>query len=251
MDAYFIKMSSMKIIRGKEPTNATLARHQAVLRGLFSLAVKYDYIDSNPLSGTQTYRIDEKPFRPLTKAEEGRLLAASELPLRRIITVALYCGLRKSELLDLTWENIDFEENVINIVQPKTGKTKIVPMNELVVRTLQEFPDNRQGYIFDWARGDNKKFDRIFHRAVKRARIPKITFHSLRHNFCSRLARLGVDVKTIQSLAGHNDVRTTLKYIHSSPEVKRSAVNALLTGKLHGDSTAIDPSLSDNSVESK
>ena len=63
--------------------------------------------------------------------------------------------------------------------------------------------------------------------AVKRARLPNITWHMFRHTFASRLTRDGVDIVTVKELLGHSNISTTMRYAHSNDEAKRRAVQKI------------------------
>lgn len=65
---------------------------------------------------------------------------------------------------------------------------------------------------------------------VKRAGLPKITWHMLRHTFASRLTRDGVDIVSVKELLGHSNISTTMRYAHSNDDAKRRAVNRLSKG---------------------
>jgi integrase len=68
---------------------------------------------------------------------------------------------------------------------------------------------------------------KVFEAACKRADLPDVTFHDLRHTFASRLVMAGVDLPTVQALMGHKTIAMTMRYAHLSPEHKRAAVAVL------------------------
>ncbi len=72
-----------------------------------------------------------------------------------------------------------------------------------------------------------KEVKRGFERAVKRAGLEDVTFHTLRHTFCSLLAMRGVPIPTIAELAGHKTIQITMRYSHLAPEHKRRAIEKL------------------------
>ncbi|MFH1116796.1 MAG: site-specific integrase [Pseudomonadota bacterium] len=77
---------------------------------------------------------------------------------------------------------------------------------------------------------DGEKYQKMrtgFRNAVKRSRIPHVRFHDLRHTFASHLVMGGVDIRTVQELLGHRDIRMTMRYSHMAPDHMRKAVSVL------------------------
>jgi integrase len=132
------------------------------------------------------------------------------------LDVALGTGIRKGEQYGLTWDDIDFESQVILARDTKNGTDRVVHMNDDVVRAMKTLrklglvrkrqskdepnmaPDN---VVF--AIGDNKSW---WGSALRGAKIKNFRWHDLRHTFCSRLAQNGVSLKVIQEAAGHKTI---------------------------------------------
>ena len=117
-----------------------------------------------------------------------------------------------------------------NLKETKNNTTREVPMCEELIEVLKSIPRIGE-YVFTNPSTMDKYHDirSSFDRAVKRAGIPHITFHKLRHTTASRLNELGVDIATIQEILGHANVNTTRNYTHCS---RASKVNAMqLLGK--------------------
>ncbi|NIS09265.1 MAG: site-specific integrase [Candidatus Dadabacteria bacterium] len=105
---------------------------------MYNLAISWDKCESNPVSRVKFYREDPPKERVLSKEEEGRLLESCADHIKPIIVTALHTGLRYGEIINLEWQDIDFENRLIVVRTSKTGRSRKVPMNDTVKKTLEE-----------------------------------------------------------------------------------------------------------------
>jgi len=212
----------------------------ATLKTIFNLAIKWGYLRENPSKSVKKLKVDDaKQVRFLSQDECKRLLDACSADLYPIYFTFLNTGMRKAELENLVWDDIDFERRKIKIRrkdfwQPKTGEREI-PMSEQVYQLLQrlygETPKNRRdGFVFCEENGNQLKTklrERLI-RIAKQAGIEDLTkLHTLRHTFASHPVMKGVDLPTVQKLMGHSDIQTTMIYAHLAPDHLADAVNKL------------------------
>lgn len=153
-------------------------------------------------------------------------------PLKPLVVTALNTGFRAGELLSLTWEEVDFERQLVSVRAgyAKNGERRSIPMNEMLHATLEEvrIKHSTHGPVFLSRAGTPyRSFRTAFEHAVAKANITDFHFHDLRHTFASRLVMAGVDLPTIKELMGHKDIKMTLRYTHLSNSHKREAVRAL------------------------
>jgi integrase len=200
------------------------------LRHVFSMAIDWDKAAINPVKKIRFAREDNGRVRFLSTDEETRLLAHSSNPIRPILITAIHTGLRRSELLALTWDDVDFEQGLITVraAYAKNGESRSVPMNAMLTRTLEAVTIKTADAVF--CKKDGKPyrdFRTAFERAVMRADIPDFTFHDLRHTFASRLVMAGVDLPTVKELMGHKHINMTLRYTHLASHHKKDAVSKL------------------------
>ena len=146
--------------------------------------------------------------------------------------VALNTGLRKSNILELRWEQINFDFNFIEILENKGNKHLLIPLNEKLIQFFNNKPEaERKGYIFINPETGlpYKDIKKAWSTALKKARIENFRFHDLRHTVGTRLAEQLVPVNVIKELLGHSDVHTTMRYVHSTQGAKCKRSHGLTT----------------------
>ena len=209
--------------------HSTLNRELACLKTILNKAKGWGYIEEVPK--IKLFKENNKRVRYLTDDEEKKLLKLSPEPLKSIILIALNTGMRRGEILNLKWRDIDIKEGIIIVQDSKSKEKRIIPMNEMVKSVfLNLLSIGGKEYIFENKNGEKYGEDYITHwfeKIVKKAGIKDFRFHDLRHTFASRLVMAGVSLKTVQELLGHKTFTMVLRYAHLSPEVKRQAVEIL------------------------
>ena len=169
-------------------------------------------------------------------AEEGVLRAAiaagSPGDLGHVweFDLALATGMRRGEQWGLRWADVDLE-NSIAAVDGKTGQ-RYVRLNSAAREALLKLHAASNGSRFvspDKRRDGQRDHRRWFDRACETAGVDGVSWHTLRHTFCSRLAMAGENLATIKKLAGHSSITTTMRYAHLSPGHEEAAVEKLVT----------------------
>ncbi len=211
------------------------------LRTIFNTAIKWGYLKDNPTKGIKTLRVtDSKPVRFLTIKECQRFLKACPDDLYPVYFTFLNTGMRKAELENLMWNDIDLKRRRIRIRRkenwlPKTGERDI-PINKNLYDLLKGLKsENDKGlksvYVFPHGDGGiirTKLRERLI-KIANDAGIEDLTkLHTLRHTFASHLVMAGVDLPTVQKLMGHSDIQTTMIYAHLAPDHLANAVEKLL-----------------------
>lgn len=215
---------------GERRSAATVNRHLSVLSKIFSLAVDAELVDGNPCQRVKKLRLNNQRTRVLSVDEERNLFSAlgdNDL-VKQIVTVALHTGLRRGEIFNLKWFDVDFNRGFIQIRESKSGGKRVVPMNA-TVRMLLGNSKRKSEYVFPspktGGRLDNVK--RSFRRAVHTAGIEDFRFHDLRHTAATRMADAGADAFTLAKILGHSDIRMTARYTHATDAAFRRAVENL------------------------
>jgi len=216
---------------------ATINRELGCLRHMFNMAIAWGKTQNYPFGfGKNKVKFLKEPRgkdRILSEDEEIRLMEAVRLTtksqhLEPIIITALNTGMRKGEILNLKWSNVDFKTGYILVEETKNGEIRRIPMNQKLTATLESGKKTSKGeYVFS---DNGKPYGDVktgWWSALKKAKIEGFRFHDLRHTFGSRLGMAGVDIRTIQELMGHKDIKMTMRYSHPTPEHKKNAVKML------------------------
>jgi len=212
---------------------ATINREMATLKHAMSKAVEWKLLRKalrEELTAIKKYQEPDGRLRYLSgPAEADRLLQACEDRLRPIVLTAIHTGMRKGELLGLTWDQVDMIHGFIRLKQTKNGKARALPFNETLwslfssLRTRQDV-----SWVFHDAEG--RRYNDVRHafdRACEAAGMTDFHFHDLRHTFASWLIMKGIPLATVSTLLGHTAPAMTLRYAHLSPKHLTSAVRAL------------------------
>jgi excisionase family DNA binding protein len=213
-------------------SKSTANRYLALLKKMFSLAIDEGYLEKNPAAKIK--KSSEKDLlkeRVLTEHEEAGLKSASYPVLRSIISVALHTGMRLQEILSLRWPQVDLAEMTLTVERTKSGKPRTIPLNAALQDELSKLKseDGQSPYVFPNPK-TGKPLTTVktaFVAACRRAGIAGLRFHDLRHTFGSRLVEKGADIETVRSLLGHASIAVTQRYVHSTDERRRTAVDKL------------------------
>ncbi|MBT4483937.1 MAG: site-specific integrase [Candidatus Latescibacteria bacterium] len=204
-------------------SNATINREIACLKCILSRGVEWEYIEKNPIHGLSMLQESPPIERYLTPEEAKHLIEVSPQYLREVIIFALGTGMRKSEILNLTWDDVVIDE-VFKYgeitVNGKGNKRRPIRMNktvyDLILRKSKE--DNGQ-YVFPSMKTD-KNLTTVIHSftsALEKAGITNFRFHDLRHTSASWMVQGGASLYSVQKILGHSSIRTTQRYAHLSP----------------------------------
>lgn len=157
----------------------------------------------------------------LSRAEIQTMLDATvNLKHRLLLSLAYGAGLRVSEVVSLQIRDVDFANQAIYIHQGKGNKDRLTLLPHSLLEQLHRETGTIKGeeYLFASLRGGpvtTRTAQKIFEQALERAGLNKqATFHSLRHSFATHLLEQGTDLRYVQELLGHHDVRTTQRYTH-------------------------------------
>jgi integrase len=252
-----------KVARLKEGlAPATVLRDVAALSGVLTRAVKMGKLETNPVRNVDKPRIDRRPkVRYLSADEESRVRTALEqrdeealaarksanewrrarqrdlLPeperfadhLAPAVLLSINTGLRRGELLSLSWTDIAMEEKLLTVrgASAKSGDTRYIPLNDEALKLLKDWrKDSVDGQrVFSV----ETSFKTSWSALLERAKVTRFRWHDLRHHFASRLVQAGVPLNTVRELLGHGSLAMTLRYAHLAPNQTRDAVAKLNT----------------------
>ncbi len=210
---------------------ASINRRMATLKHMLHKAAEWGIVENNTAIGIKLYKENNRRIRYLTPEECNALLdACPSATMRQVVTLALNTGMRRGEILNLKWENVNLRECYLEILEQKNGERSTIPLNATAAEVLQKIPRRLDSeYVFTGKVAGEPFWDlkRQFEKAVTTAKLQNVTFHILRYTCASHLVMAGVDIATVRDILRHKAIEMTLRYSHLSPSHKRSAVEAL------------------------
>lgn len=216
--------------RLKKVKLATVYQELSLMRRMFNVARReWKWTKENPVADL-SFAVGNKNARDrwLTLEEERLLLDKATNPvwLRPLLIVALHTGMRRGEILNLIWKDVDFNRRLVTIQKSKNGEKRAIPMSLTLLNTLRAFGKviDITGKVFPISvRSLREGFD----KAVSKSALENFHFHDLRHTFATRLVQAGVDLYKVKELLGHKTITMTMRYAHHYPESLRSSVEVL------------------------
>ena len=217
---------------------ATVKHCLVLIRQVFNKALIWGmYQGGNPVKGVKMPTIQNERTRFLTREEAERLLKAlSEMTrpdLHDMALLSLHTGMRAGEIFKLKSNDLDFNNELIKIIDPKNKKTRHAYMTKTVREMLlKRKPEAPENFVFPDRNGKKiVSISQSFPKIIKKLGFNKnviddremVTFHSLRHTFASWLAMQGESLITIRDLLGHKTTAMTERYAHLIPDHKRRA----------------------------
>lgn len=217
------------------------------LNTFFEFCVKRDYLKTNPVAKTtRPKNTEEHAVTYLTKPEIKRIMKSIDknqsdimrVRDKTIVSLALSTGMRVGAIVNLNIEDINFDENVIRVIE-KGNKQRGIPIGENAAQLLQDWIVTRNkvfAHVDTNALFISRKNVRITSKAVgdmirryaEDAGINKhITPHKCRSSAATNLAAAGVDIQTIGHMLGHKSTSTTLRYVAILDEKKKEATGIL------------------------
>ena len=206
-------------------------------RNLFLSAIKFYYKNVSKDGDDINIRVARKDSKlpiVLSRKEIGRILAATKNTKHRfLISLAYGAGLRVSEVVSLKVKDIDLEELTIHIKQAKGKKDRITVFPAKLKTDVQNMIAGKakSDYVISSERGGKlttRTAQKVFENSLKKAAIKKdATFHSLRHSFATHLLENGIDIRYVQELLGHQNIRTTQRYTQLTNPKLRSIESPL------------------------
>ncbi len=260
------KFKARRLHAGISPV--TVNRDLDRIRAAINKAVEWNLLAANPLATVERPKVEDEPrVRWLRPDEEQRLrvaLAARETERRRrrisgnahavargrealpiwaidqytdhlapLVLLAMNTGLRRGELLGLTWEAVDRKKGQIKVTAKtsKSARVRHVPLNSEAAAVIERLyvHSTKQGLLFPGGEGRSMTHvKRSWASLAASAELVDFHFHDLRHHFASKLMMSGADLYVVKELLGHSDSSMTERYAHLSQEHKAAAVQRLV-----------------------
>lgn len=238
IDAALAELETLPGKNGKVRSGPTINRYRMALQSAIRFARRKRLLPRGWLSPLQD--IPQHPENPgkvrfLTLEEEQRLMDAARLQswvlLPLLIRLAIVSGLRRGALLGLRWCDVILDDASphITVARTKNGDAHISPITADLVaefRRMKRVRSMEDDLIFSGRYRDRPHdFRHGFNEACKMAGLDGVTFHTLRHTSCSRLAQAGVDILAIAEHAGHRSLSMTRRYSHLCIKSRANTIN--------------------------
>lgn len=199
--------------RMKSPSSPSLTAR--IFKGFFRWLTETGEIGANPMIPIRPHRSPWNPVPPYSDNEIHRLLEAATVPIERaIVALLLDTGVRVSELVGLTLEDVDLELNVLRVMG-KGGKRRALALNDQPREALEAYLKEaapRNGNL--WPEGFNDRRVRtIVYRLGRVAAVPHVFPHRFRHTFASRFMAETGNALALQALMGHTSLVMVQRYI--------------------------------------
>ena len=197
----------------------------------------------------KVHRKEMKLLSPVQQRQLCNYLLHNLNPTSLCVILSLYTGLRVGEVCGLMWGDIDFEKNILTVrrtVQrirygihgtklvidtPKSRSSyRTIPIPTFIMKLLRDSRSNNDFYVLSNSTViiEPRTLQRRFKAILKKANLPSVGYHCLRHMFATNSLQAGFDVKTLSEVLGHASVETTLnRYVHTSMERKKACMSLL------------------------
>jgi len=215
---------------------ATASKELGVLKAAFRCAIRWGWTTRSPFIGITLNQEGTARTRWLSDDEEMRLLACCAAWLRDIVIVGLDSGLRPGNLVGLQCSWVQLGQTCLHIPREQTKTQKLpltIPLTTRAADIIHRYLESAQSeHLFVSSAGHPytcAAVNRALQRAAATAGLHDICLYTLRHTFVSRLVQAGVSLPEVAALAGHRDIRMTMRYAHLAPQHLRNSIALLET----------------------
>lgn len=216
--------------RRQKAAASTINREISIMKQFFVYLVRTGVIPASPAAELPIEKHMTVRDRWITPEEEEKLILCAPHWFKPIIKFAAATGMRRGEIMLLTWKDIDITLKIARVRKSKNDKPRNIPLTKRALEALEESRRRQEPgttWVFTNTRNhalDSQTFDYGFLLIRRAAGIRDLHFHDLRHTFATRLVQRGVDLYVVQRLLGHSNPEMTQRYAHHSVESLRRAV---------------------------
>jgi len=249
--------------RKKGLSISTIKHHRVILNSVLEKAVDMNIIPYNVVHRVKLPKMPKYEGKSYTEEQAINLLSViGDEPLKPCIILGLFYGLRRSEILGLRWQDIDFDKGVIQIrntvvhvkelVEAEHTKNEasaadmyIVPeTREYLLSLKRQYAENRllcgksfnpSDHVCAWPDGSDflpGYVSKYFKKILEKNNLPIIKLHELRHTAGSQLLKNGATMKQVQEYLRHGNMQSTILYLHSNGDEDRKEMAVVMGGLL-------------------
>ena len=209
------------------------------LRAALNTALRWGLIERNPFARLKLVSVPEATPSFFSREDFQKLISfIKEEWLKEVVIFAVLTGMRRGEITNLRWQDVDLTRKILTIqssptFKTKNGKRRVIPISDTALYILSAKKDRDiSEYVFtlNAAKISEGWLTHAFKKAVYDVRLKddRLHFHSLRHTFASWLVQDGVSIYAVKELLGHSNVRTTEVYSHLTGSVLHAEVNKIV-----------------------
>ena len=197
-------------------SSGTVLRELQILSHIFTVAMQEwgIHLNSNPVGSIRKPQAGKPRDRVLSDEERINLLKACgqcKNPwVKPVVIFALETAARRGEILGLMWKDVDLKKRIAKLTETKTGSPRAIPLPPSCCQMLQTLPRSIDGKVFPIT---IEALKQAYQRAVRRAEIEDLTFHDLRHDALTRLAKMGFSVLELRAISGHTTTTMLQRYV--------------------------------------
>ena len=224
-----IEIMSMPKNKGKRDSEISFAylnKEILILSNFFNFCIKKGYLEKNPCTGIK--KLNElSRLKTLSDDDIDKLIGGATNKLTGdLITFLIYTGCRKGEALNLKWDDVDMQNDVIAVKGTKTKYDRYIPISKPLKELLKAVERNQDClYVFNKNGAKIGDFKKSFHTACRNAGLKDLRIHDLRHVFASKMVMNGTSLYITGELLGHRTTQMTKRYSHLVPDTLKKAVD--------------------------
>ena len=211
---------------------ASVNRAIALMKRVFNLALREEFVDKNPCFKVSMLPENNKRDRVITREQFETLVSFLPAYAANIVMTAYYTGMRAGEIFGLTWDRVHFKAGYIELRSEDTKTSEprriyLAPVLEEMLWRLSKVRHIHHDIVFTYNGNPLKDIKSAFKRACKRAGIEDFRFHDLRHTFNTNMRKAGVDRSVIMKITGHKTLSMFERYNTIDGDDAREAIKRL------------------------
>jgi integrase len=229
---------SREIVKGKPRSDATVLKYMVSFGTVLNVAVRdWAWLEDSPMRNIRKPSPSKGIVRFLDDDERERLLLAckeSRNPvLYTCVTLSLATGMRQSELMWLTWQDVDLARGVIILPKTKNGSTRRVPLAGFALNLLRDYAATNKrapaNLLFPSAQIPSQPVElkKSWQTALKKANVTNFRWHDLRHSTASYMVMNGSTLGDVGAVLGHKSIQMTSRYAHLSENHLTNVVSSM------------------------
>lgn len=209
---------------------AGINRTIMAIKAAMHQAENWDYIPPQKWNTVKKFKEKKGRIDFYTPEEVHKILDEMGLEWRLVVLLGARAGLRRGEMANLRWRDIDLKNNQMYIAANKTENFRYVPIHKELLAELKSAWNNKEEFVIkefgECPRSSGYFISAAYKKKLKSRKI-RGSLHTLRHTFASHLVQNGVDLYTVSKLLGHTSIKTTEIYAHLAPKTLHFAIEKL------------------------